>query len=106
MSECARCGQCCISVGRTFWRNGDFKEFPELERLAKKTESVDEGLPCGMLQMTDGIAACKIELLYGRSAKPQYCMDYPELACWHEQPVKFTAGVFIIFKPVKKGKDK
>lgn len=79
MSEfkCLRCGQCCISVGRTFWRCGDFTGYPELEELAKQTESVDDGLPCQMLQMTDGIASCKIEILYGRKAKPLVCREFP-----------------------------
>ena len=84
--NCVRCGQCCISVGRTFWANGDFEDYPDLERLAKNTESKDEGLPCGMLQMTDGVAACRIELQFGKAAKPKACREYPELSCWFEDP--------------------
>lgn len=81
--ECIRCGQCCISVGRTFWRNGDFENYPELQRLAEETESQDDGLPCQMLQMKDGIAACRIELEYGWAAKPKVCREYPALMCLH-----------------------
>ena len=84
--KCVRCGQCCISVGRTFWKHGDFKDYPELRRLADQTESQDDGLPCGMLQMKDGVAACKIELLYGRRAKPRVCREYPVFDCWHFNP--------------------
>ena len=84
--ECVRCGQCCISVGRTFWLHGDFEKYPELQKLAETRESQDEGLPCEMLQMTDGVAACKIELLYGKEAKPKVCREYPELSCWFVDP--------------------
>jgi len=73
-------------VGRTFWCSGDFKDYPELQKLKENTERQDDGLPCGMLQMTDGIAACKIELQYGREAKPKACRDYPNLTCWFEDP--------------------
>lgn len=64
--------------------NGEFKDYPQLEALAEKTAVVDEGLPCEMLQMKDGVAACKIEVLYGRDAKPKVCREYPELQCRHE----------------------
>ena len=84
--ECVRCGQCCISVGSTFWKHGDFKDYPELRELAKRTENCDDGRPCGMLQMTDGVAACKIELLYGRRAKPRVCREYQVFDCWHFNP--------------------
>lgn len=82
--ECVRCGQCCIAVGRTFWLHGDFEDYPELLKLAESRESKDDGLPCEMLQMVDGVAACKIELLYGREAKPEVCQDYPKKQCYLE----------------------
>jgi len=85
--ECIRCGQCCISVGRTFWKHGDFEKYPELQKLAENTESQDDGLPCEMLQMTDGVAACKIEMQYGRAAKPKVCREYPPLSCLHFNPL-------------------
>jgi len=85
--KCKRCGQCCISVGRTFWRNSDFADYPSLAKLAKRTESQDDGLPCQMLQMKNGVATCKIELLYGRKAKPRVCREYPERPelCFYEK---------------------
>ena len=91
MSECIRCGQCCISVGRTFWRKrkGDFEKYPELQKLAKMTKSQDEGLPCEMLQMTDGIAWCKIQILYGKKAKPKLCREYPKSICLYNNPKSF-----------------
>lgn len=73
-------------MGRTFWRNGDFTDYPELQILADNTESQDDGLPCQMLQMVDGIAACKIELEYGWAAKPKVCREYPVLDCLHFNP--------------------
>lgn len=85
--NCIRCGQCCISVGRTFWRNGNFKDYPALRILAENTESQDDGLPCGMLQMTDGVAACKIEMEFGKSAKPKVCREYPDLNCLQFSPL-------------------
>ncbi len=84
---CARCGQCCIAVGRTFWQHGDFTDCPELEKLANETESRDEGLPCGMLQMVDGVASCRIETQYGRQFKPEVCRAYPDgVPCWYYGP--------------------
>ena len=85
--NCVRCGQCCISVGRTFWRHGNFKKFPELLLLAENTESLDDGLPCGMLQMTDGVASCRIELQFGKKAKPKVCREYPVLSCLQVNPL-------------------
>jgi len=70
--ECLRCGQCCISVGRTFWR-------------AEQTEAVDDGLPCEMLKVANGIATCKIESVWGRAAKPEMCRDYPIDECIHQR---------------------
>lgn len=83
MSECMRCGQCCISVGRGFWLHGDFADYPELQRLAETKEDQDDGLPCEMLQMTNGVAKCKIQILYGWKAKPKVCREYPALECHH-----------------------
>lgn len=85
--ECVRCGQCCISAGRTFWKHGDFAKYPKLQLLADNTESPDDGLPCGMLQMKDGVAACGIELEYGKKAKPKVCRDYPPLSCIQFNPL-------------------
>jgi len=77
--KCLRCGQCCMIVGRTFWRNGDFTDYPDLQKLADETESIYDGLPCQMLQMIDGIATCKIHRDYGYDAKPEVCRKYPEI---------------------------
>ena len=82
---CIRCGQCCIGVGRTFWKVGDFKNYPELETLATLTESVDGGLPCQMLQMKDGVASCKIQTDYGWKAKPEVCRTFPDDECHHNK---------------------
>jgi Fe-S-cluster containining protein len=81
--SCQRCGQCCIAVGRSFWRHGDFTGCPELEKLATETESVDEGLPCAMLDMSGGVASCRIETKYGRQFKPEGCRQYPSGPCWY-----------------------
>jgi hypothetical protein len=83
--ECVRCGHCCMAVGRHFWTHGDFSKYPELQKLAETRTDTDEGLPCEMLQMKDGIAACKIELLYGKGAKPEVCRKYPDLECHQSQ---------------------
>lgn len=85
---CVRCGQCCISVGRTFWSCGDFENYPELAKLAEQTESKDEGLPCQMLEIKDSIATCRIERDYGYTAKPKVCQEYPTTdiscgLCWY-----------------------
>ncbi len=86
--RCIRCGQCCISVGKTFWRNGDFPEGHPLARRAARATAVDGGLPCEMLKMVHGRATCTIERIYGRECKPQVCRDYPE-----GEPCQYQAGV-------------
>jgi len=68
---------------------GDFENYPELQKRAEETEFQDEGLPCEMLQMTEGIAWCKIQILYGQKAKPKICREYPELICWYNNPKSF-----------------
>ena len=93
--KCLRCGHCCVGVGRTFWRHGDFSRWPELEKLAARTPSKDEGLPCQMLQMEDGVAECKIETLYGHEAKPEECRNFPlrNNACLHRRKLYRGQGV-------------
>ena len=79
-----------MAVGRTFWRNGDFSKFPELKRLADITESGGEGLPCQMLEMTAGVASCKIQRLFGWVAKPEVCRDYPRQDSCHQKEKMFV----------------
>lgn len=76
--SCRRCGACCLTVGRTFWRNGDFVGCYPLELLAEQTESVDDGLPCEMLYVIAGVAHCRIECQYVREFKPEACREYPD----------------------------
>jgi len=76
--ECKRCGLCCLTVGRTFWKNGDYKKIPELSKLAHNGDYEDGGLPCEMLSFEKGLAICLIEKKYGRKAKPDVCREYPE----------------------------
>lgn len=75
---CVRCGQCCISVGRTFWRNGNFPGGSPLAKMAETTPSVDDGLPCEMLEMLAGVATCRIQATFGKKFKPSVCREYPE----------------------------
>lgn len=87
MSECKRCGRCCIEVGRTFWKNGRYDDIPALEKLASNGDHEDGSLPCEMLEIVKGLAVCKIEREYGRQYKPVTCRDYPEDGelCFREQ---------------------
>ena len=92
MTECQRCGRCCLETGRTFWKNGLIEAKPfdgNSVLIAKATngDHEDGGLPCEMLVITDGKAVCLIERDYGREAKPCACREYPEVGelCFREQ---------------------
>jgi len=74
--ECKQCGNCCIDVGRTFWKNGNFEGIPELNRRAKSGESEDGGKPCEMLKLKDGLAVCLIQQKYGYVYKPTVCREH------------------------------
>lgn len=85
--SCQRCGKCCNSVGRTFWKAGcllfidenrQFGDCQELNDLANNGDHEDNGLPCGMLAFEDGRAVCLIEKNYGKQYKPTVCEKYPE----------------------------
>ena len=78
MAECKRCGRCCLEVGRTHWKAGDFDDCPELNRRANDGDHEDGGLPCEMLVIEKGIAICTIERDYGLRYKPVTCREYPE----------------------------
>lgn len=84
MSKCLRCGHCCMAVGREFWLHGDYSRYPELLALSEIYTDTDDGLPCRMLQMIDGMAFCKIQIEYGYKAKPKICRQYPEVICHHQ----------------------
>ena len=75
--ECKRCGMCCQDVGRTFWKVGDYRQWPQLEAIARNGDHEDNGEPCEMLRFVDGQAVCQIEEYYGREAKPRVCRMYP-----------------------------
>ena len=94
MSECKRCGRCCVEVGRTFWKNGNYEKYPELNEWANDGDHEDGGLPCEMLSFgydaevpeRKNVAICLIEALYGRDAKPKVCREYPnDEPCFREK---------------------
>ena len=86
MPECQRCGLCCQTVGRTFWKGGNFDDYPGLQAVANNGDYEDGGLPCEMLRFIDGKAVCLIELNYSYDVKPKGCRGYPELGpCFREQ---------------------
>lgn len=90
--ECKRCGHCCMAVGREFWLHGDYEnkpEYPKLQKIAPMFKDKGDGMPCMMLEMAGGVAACTIEKVYGHDAKPEVCRDYPELNC-HQESKTFT----------------
>jgi hypothetical protein len=77
-AECLRCGNCCLDVGRTFWKCGlvDMTGHPwsnGLLQLAKNGDHEDGGLPCEMLLFSKGVAYCLIEVFFFREAKPTLC---------------------------------
>lgn len=77
-SKCKQCGQCCLTVGRTFWKNGDYEDIPELNEKANDGEYEDAGLPCEMFEFQGQLGICLIHERYGYKAKPKVCRWYPE----------------------------
>lgn len=75
---CQRCGRCCFRVGRTFWKNGDYKDIPDLDERANNGDHEDGGLPCEMLRYENDKATCLIQKKYGIEAKPPVCRTYPK----------------------------
>lgn len=74
--KCNRCGNCCIDVGRTFWKGGDFSDCPVLDKWAKNGDHEDGSKPCEMLRFENGLAVCGIEADYGLKYKPVVCKEH------------------------------
>jgi len=74
---CQRCGRCCLEVGRTFWKGGDFDKHPALNALANDGDYEDGGLSCEMLRFEGGKAVCLIQKNFGHEAKPKACREFP-----------------------------
>ena len=100
--SCKRCGACCLTIGRTFWKNGDFEDIPELRERANdgisKFERLyeDVGVPCEMFELRGDIGVCLIHERYGYNAKPKVCREYPwgDIKCFGE----IEAGQLALFK--------
>ena len=73
---CRQCGNCCIDVGQTWWKNGDYENIPILNRRKKHGDYEDGGLPCEMLRFRNGLAMCQIQEWFGYEAKPEVCRDH------------------------------
>lgn len=97
---CQSCGRCCLEVGRTFWKHGNFR-FPgnpfgdteDLNQEALNGDHEDNGLPCEKLEITDGKAICTIHRDYGYAVKPIVCRDYPDgEPCFREKAFDEATG--------------
>jgi len=97
---CKRCGQCCIKVGSTFWTHADGSGYPELQKwINDAVLKGDDGMPCEMLVIEDGMAECYIETCFGKEAKPEVCRDYPEEGlCFFEQEEKPDTEIVVRLK--------
>lgn len=91
--KCKRCGNCCMTVGSTFWKHGNldadrpFGDIAILNLLANNDKQEDDGEQCEMLTKINGIWSCAIEAYFGRKYKPVACQNFPmepEL-CYMEQ---------------------
>ena len=86
ITTCERCGNCCIDVGRTFWKNGNYEDVDSaLNDLANNGDYEDGEKPCEMLKFLDGcemlrlkhgLAVCLIQEIYGYDAKPDVCKEH------------------------------
>jgi len=75
--SCQRCGACCLTIGRTFWMNGDYEDFPDLVERKSNGDYEDYGVPCEMFEFRGEIGVCLIHERYGYEAKPAACKEYP-----------------------------
>ncbi len=66
MSECKRCGRCCLHM-----------------------HSDDTGMPCESLLVEDGIATCLIQ-----ANKPEVCKRYPDHPDFGGEPCFFERDEF------------
>ena len=72
--KCFNCGNCCIDVGRTWWKIGDYEKVNAgLAELSRNGDHEDNGLACEMLLFEGGKAVCLIHKLFGYKAKPDIC---------------------------------
>lgn len=93
METCQRCGQCCLTVGRTFWKHGNldaekpFSNNALLNLWANNDDHSEDGGPCEMLIWLNGVPTCFIHAYYGEPLKPSACKQYPEpgTRCAYEQ---------------------
>lgn len=81
--NCQRCGNCCIDVGRTFWKNGNLdpdKPFGDLEAMnawANDGDYEENVLSCEMLRFDhDGKFSCLIQVMFGYKYKPVVCREW------------------------------
>ena len=79
--KCKRCGNCCIDVGRTFWKcigmdakEGTVEIPAELMARIKNGDHEDGGLACEMLTFDSGLAVCVLQRDY--KIKPSVCVDH------------------------------
>ena len=81
--KCKRCGACCLTVGKTFWKYGDYDDIPELRDKANDGISKfqrlyeDFGVPCEMFELRGDIGVCLIHERYSFEAKPITCQEFP-----------------------------
>lgn len=76
VNTCKRCGNCCVDVGRTFWKVGKYTAIPYLDSLQNNGDHEDNGLPCEMLSFNGKKAVCGIHKIYGYEAKPEVCKQH------------------------------
>ncbi len=74
-----------MTVGRTFWKNGDYDKIPELNEAANNGDYEDLGVPCEMFELRGEIGICLIHERYGKKAKPRVCREYPILEPCHRE---------------------
>lgn len=80
MSDCKRCGQCCIKVGPTFWTSSKTdwaRAIWNYWRSERDAQFDDSSNPCQMLAMINGQYLCILEYLFGAAAKPDVCQQFP-----------------------------
>jgi Fe-S-cluster containining protein len=77
MSNCNRCGKCCLELGASFWLHSD-NELIEAFGKRMPPDFYNDVGPCDMLVVHEsGRTTCLLQKWLGHSAKPRACRDYP-----------------------------
>jgi hypothetical protein len=70
--DCKRCGNCCWSMPREYWKEKLSEEQIALIKLEKEKYK-DESMHCEAFVFDEGLGCCLVQKILGREFKPYEC---------------------------------